>query len=367
MWPQFSRECRREVDSVLRSGRLTAYKANGKRLEPDEGSQAYALEREIEKKFKVKHAIVTNSGTAAIHAGLEAIGVRDGEVLCSPFTFSATAAAICHAGGRPVFVDIDPHTFTVTAETLKPFLTRRTKAIVAVDLFGYLPDYRPILDFEVPLFEDACQAVGASRDGHYSGTQGTAASYSYNGGKNCPAGEGGTLTTNSDKIAERARLHVNHGENFGGDVGFNYRMTEMTACVARHGLKELEERNQRRRELVMELSRCMMNDGTGLAQDASGDPATFDESHVYYVVPWVLSGIDRTRVIARCARRGLKVQESYTTPLHHLKAFRKYATRELPVVDELHSKTLCLLTNLTPDKPLSEARRTARIIRESLE
>lgn len=407
-WPNFSRECRREVDEVLKSGVLTAYRANLSwgSIGPRKDSQAWRLEREIEKKFKVRHAIVVNSGTAALHSALSALQLRRGfDVVTSPYTFSSTASAILHAGGTPVFSDVDPHTFCITKETVKRVITKRTAAILPVHLFGYFPDLSGLQSFGLPIIEDSCQAVGASRGGtggglvhqQFSGTVGLAGAYSFNGSKNLPAGEGGCLVTNSDEIAEKARRFINHAENFEAarglrtlrrspvdGVGLNYRMHELVAVLARHGLKELEERNERRRELANELPHAFVHykdcdrghsyfsafvgPGVGGEKPSIVRWKGFGPENACYVVPLSLDYcVDRPRFIRRCAKRGLPVQSSYTTPLHHLRAFRKYATRPLPVVDELHEKTLCLLTTLTPDKPISYARKVAGIVREALE
>lgn len=357
-WPHFTTACRREVDSVLRSGRLTAYKANGGRLGPEEGSQVWRLEREIEKRFKVRHAVAVNSGTSALHAGLAALGVQGKEVVTSPFTFSGTVAAILQAGGSPRFADVDPHTFCITKEMVKRVITKRTAAILHVNLFGYFPDLGPLQSLGLPVIEDSCQAVGASRGGdgggplhqRYSGTVGLAGAYSFNGSKNLPSGEGGCLVTNDDETAERARLHVNHGECFGSErVGYNYRLTELHACIARYGLRALDDRNKHRaflaRTVFPHLPRW--------------------PQHVYYVTPFVVPR-NRDKFVAACAKRGLQVAAGYVRPsLEKYKAYAKYAPRPLPVVTELSEKTFCLLSNLTPNENVASARRTKRILEEA--
>jgi perosamine synthetase len=323
---------------------------------PVKDSQAWMLEREIERKFKVKHAIAVNSGTAALHAGLVALGVAGRDVITSPYTFSATAGAVLLAGGRPVFADVDPHTFCITKETVKPLVTAKTAAILPVHLFGYMPDLSGLLGLGVPVLEDGCQSVGAVRDGRFSGTVGALGVGSFNGSKNVPAGEGGYITTNDDKLAERARLFVNHRENFGVDgVSPNYRMHELVACIARHGLRELEERNQRRRELA------------NIVKELCPGSWPSGKEHVFYVMPFTLERTNRAKFIRRCAKRGLPVGAGYIQPtLDKYKAFRKYVTSPLPVAHELSSKTLCILSTLSPDKPLSYARKVAGIIREAL-
>lgn len=221
MWPNYSPSCRKAVDELLRKGgSLSAYRANKDYGSgPTEGSYAYRLEREIEKRFKVKHAVACNSGTAALHAAIVAALGKPrsaaSEVIVSPYTFSATAAAILHAGYTPVFADVDPYTFCISKETVKRVISKRTKAILPVHLFGGLADVDGLLSFGVPVIEDACQAVGAKDSkGRYSGTVGLAGAYSFNGSKNVPAGEAGCLVTNSTKVAEYARLLMNHSENF---------------------------------------------------------------------------------------------------------------------------------------------------------
>lgn len=371
-WPYYSPECRREVDALLKKGgSLSAYRANKNvGVGPREGSEAWKLEREIERKFRVKHAVAVNSGTAALHAALVAIGVSGRDVVVSPYTFSATCSAILLAGGRPVFSDVDPYTFCITKETVKRVITKRTAAILPVDLFGLMADVDGLKEFDRPIISDSCQAVGAGRDGKYSGTVADAGVYSFNGSKNIPAGEGGCLVTNDTRIANKARLFINHQENFGlKEVSPNYRIQEVVALIARHGLKELEERNQRRVDLMSVLYSELCH----LTWDNKQLPFLQLTTHqkgecVYYVYPFTVNNIDRSLFIKRMKRHGITVGAGYITPpLHHYPAFKKYATLELPVVDELSSKTLCLLYCLTPEKPLSYAKKVAGAIRESLD
>ena len=365
MWPNYSASCRKEVDEILKKGgSLSAYRANKDYGSgPVKGSQAWKLEREIERKFRVKHAVALNSGTAALHAALVALDVRGRDVVTSPYTFSATASAILLAGARPVFADIDSRTFCITKETVKRVITKKTAAILPVHLFGYMADLSDLSSFGLPIVEDACQAVGANRGNAYSGTVGLCGAYSFNGSKNVPSGEGGCLVTNSDKIAEKARLLANHGENFNTqNVGFNYRMQEIVSCIARHGLKDLEERNQRRIDLVKRLWGFMELSGWNLKV-----PYPKDREHVYYVFGFPSPLRDRSLFIKRMAKRGVTCGAGYIQPtLNRYSAFHRYQTTPLPVAEELSSKTLCLLYCLTPEKPLSYARKVSKAIKESL-
>ena len=372
MWPSYSSACRKDVDQLLRrGGSLSAYRANPlfpTWTGPSKGSWAERLERDAERRFGVRHAIAVNSGTAALHSALVALRLPRGSVVVtSPFTFSATSSAICLAGYTPRYADVDPFSFNITPETVKKVLSKDVKAILPVSLFGGLSDVHGLKQFGLPVVEDACQAVGA-RDQHgYSGTHAEIGCYSMNGGKNVPAGECGMAVTNDDRMAERIRLFMNHGENFQRkEIGYNYRIQEVVACIAWHGLQELEGRNKRRQELAGELNAVRHLDLV-----KAGITRTHDDpegSHVFYVYPFTLDrSINRAKFIQRMAKHGIPVGAGYITPpLHKYPAFRKYARGPLPVVEELSSKTLCILSTLTPDRPLSYARKVAEAMRESL-
>ena len=364
MWPEYSRACINDVAALLRrGGSLSAYRASSAFpdwIGPRKDSEAWRFEREVEKAFKVRHCVAVNSGTAALHGALVALGVGPGdEVVVSPYTFSASASAILLAGAVPRFCDIDPFNFCATPETVRPHINKRTKAIIVVHLFGYFQNLEGFKEFGVPVVEDACQAVGARRGQAWAGTSSVAGALSFNGGKNLPTGEGGAVVTNDAKLARKIQLFVNHQENFGTQtVGVNYRMQEVVACIARHGLRELEVRNARRRELVERVNSLI----PWYAFSDYNEP----EHHVFYVAPLILSDRrQRASFIKRCAKRGLAVQSGYTLPLHHLPAFKTYATRPLPVVDDVHDR-LVLITTLTSDRKLSYADEVASIISEAL-
>lgn len=367
-WPMYSKACRKDVDELLRAGgSLSAYRANPQvGVEPREGSWAWRMERDVERRFRVKHAVAVNSGTAALHAALSTLNLRpDDEVITSPYTFSATASAIILAGGRPVFADVG-YTYNITPETVKRAITKNTKAILPVSLFGGMADVRGLQTLGFPVIEDACQAVGARDSRGYAGTQGLAGCYSFNGGKNVPAGEAGCLVTNSDSVAEKARLLMNHGENFGDrEVGLNYRLTEITACIAWHGLQDLKARNERRSKLAHDVMNSDAFDDERLGRPMCCELG--EEDHVFYVFPFEYIGKSREAFCRRMEKRGIPVGRGYIQPtLPHYKAFRKYARGPLPVVEELSRKTLCILSTLTPDRPLYYAKTVAKAMRESL-
>lgn len=231
----------------------TAYRANpyigpG----PAEGSYAWKVERYIERRFRVRHAVVVNSGTAALHCALVALGLRPGdEVVTSPLTFSATAAAIVLAGGSPVFADVDPNSFCISKETVKRVLSDRVRAILPVHLFGRLADMDALASLGLPLFEDACQAVGNRTGKRYAGTIGIAGAYSFGSQKQASGGEGGCLVTQIEAVAEAARRMMNHAENFGGKPSPNYRIPEAVCRDILHELQNLKDNTPFRRPYVV--------------------------------------------------------------------------------------------------------------------
>jgi perosamine synthetase len=274
----------------------TAYRANPKiGPGPCEGSYAWSLEREIERRFHVKHAVALNSGTAALHCALSSLRLKpDDEVITSPLTFSATAAAIVMAGGRPVFADVDPVTLTLDRSTVKYAINKKTKAILFVHLFkAQIEAYREIAALGFPMVEDACQAVGSHLDGAYTGTLGVAGAYSFGSRKQVSAGEGGALVTNSDDVAWQARLMMNHGENFGGPVGYNYRPTEATCKTISEEFAKLKDNTP-------------------------------------FLTPYLVE------------KRGPNDKPYIETTLDKFPAFKQYARRPLPVAWDLAERHLCV-------------------------
>src|SRR5713101_3124865 len=185
-----------------------------------------------------KFAVATSSGTTALHIALLAYDIGAGdEVITTPFTFVASSNAILYAGARPVFVDIEPDTFNIDPDRVERAITPRTKAVLAVDLFGHpadLPRLARICDAHgLVLLEDACQAHGAEIGGHRTGSRGTAC-FSFYPTKNMTTGEGGMITTDRSDVADAARMLRQHGARqtyVHETLGFNFRMTNLQAAI----------------------------------------------------------------------------------------------------------------------------------------
>lgn len=218
------------------------------------GPRVQALEKAWAEYFHVAHAVSMNSATSGLYAAVGAVGVGPGdEVIVSPYTMSASAACVLGFNAVPVFADIDPDTFCITAESIERVMTKRTKAIVVVDLFGQPADFDAIMKLaekhNLKVIEDAAQAPGARLGNRYAGTLGHIGVFSLNYHKVIHCGEGGVAVTDDAALAERLQLIRNHGEvivkdkgvaNLVNMLGFNLRMGEIECAIAFEQLKKLD-------------------------------------------------------------------------------------------------------------------------------
>ncbi len=309
-----------------------------------------------------------NSGTAAVHAGLEALGVGAGdEVIVTPFTFAATATPILMQRAIPRFVDIDPQTFNVDARTVLAAATAATKATVLVDLFG-LP-YNCAGSDElrargIRIFEDACQAVGATRDGRSAGTQGEASSFSFYATKNMMAGEGGMLVTDDDVLAASARRFRNHGQGERYEylsLGYNFRMTDLCGAIGRVQLTRLAAVTAARRANAAFYD-AELGDVPGIATPFV--PQGVD--HAYHQYSIVIdpertpSGIGRDGIRAYLNDRGIGSGIYYPTPLHLHPLFASlgYGPTDFPVAERISTQILAL-----PVHPLLSREQLESVVR----
>jgi dTDP-4-amino-4,6-dideoxygalactose transaminase len=329
--PSIGAEERAAVLAVLDSGRLAA------------GPRVATLEEGFASLCGVRHAVATSSGTTALHVSLLANGIGpEDEVITSSFTFVSTANSILMAGATPVFADVDPVTFTLDPAAVESAVTPRTRAILAVHLYGQVCDMdalRAVADRHgLLLLEDACQAVGASYRGRAAGSFGTAA-FSLYATKNLAAGEGGMLTTDDDAVAERARLLRAHGMRARHQyeaLGFNYRMTDLHAAIALAQLERLASLNGARSRNAAFLSEHLTT-----VQVPADSPHGRHVWHQYTVR--LGSRIDRDAAVAGLARAGVQTGVFYPVPAHRQPHLAPYATRaDLPVTEQLARSVLSL-------------------------
>jgi dTDP-4-amino-4,6-dideoxygalactose transaminase len=252
-----------------------------------------AFEAAFARYLGARHCVGVANGTDALTIALRAVGVKPGDDVVIPsFTFYATPEAVVTAGARPVFCDIDPATFCVTAETVEAAITARTTAIVPVHLFGNVAPMDDLERFGVPLVEDAAQAAGASYRGRRAGALGTAATFSFFPSKNLPClGDGGAIVTDDDDVAalaRRLRFHGSEDKRTFTEVGYNSRLDEMQAAVLSLLLPELDGWNERRRAAAAAYERLGLGEYAELPVPVEGAEHVY---HLYVVRNERLDGI----------------------------------------------------------------------------
>ena len=298
------------------------------------GKHVRSLEAAFVKTFKVKHAVSFNSATTALHGAIVALSIGPGdEVIVPPYTMSATPMAVLMNGAVPIFADIDPHTFCLDPKSVERNITKRTKAILVVNLFGQTADFDTLLPlakkYRLKIIEDNAQAPGALWRGRPAGTIGDIGVFSFNVHKTIQAGEGGVLVTNNKRYALRAQLCRNHGENLAAEhpeagplVGSNYRMTELTAVLCEAQLSRLDFLTKKRRALAAYLTK-RLHGIPGL----SVPPVPKDTYHVYYVYPLLIDeqtlGISRDTLVDAMTAEGFPMSKGYLQPLYLLPLFQK--------------------------------------------
>lgn len=330
------------VLEVLRSGML----AMGKRTaEFEEAWAAYC---------GVRHAVMMSNGTVALEAVLHALGIGPGdEVITVSFTFNATVSAVLRVGATPVFVDIREDDFCMDPALVERAITPRTKAIVPVHLYGLMADMDPLVDIarrhDLRIVEDAAQAHGATYRGRRAGQFGPAM-FSLYATKNLMTGEGGFATTDDDDVADRLRLHRNHGMRVRyhhESLGTNDKPTDLAAAIGLAQLARLDERTEQRRRNAARLT-----DGLR-GYLVPGVPE--GREHVWHQYTVRFPG-QRQQVIDGLTERGVGTLVYYPVPVHqqeYLEAFVPGARDlDLPVTNRLADEVLSIPVrpNLTSDE-----------------
>jgi len=277
------------------------------------GPEVAAFESEFAAYVGTPHAIGVANGTDALTIALRAMGVGPGdEVVVPSFTFYATAEAVPHTGATAVFCDVDPDTLCITPETVRPALTPRTKAVVAVHLFGNLAPVSEIAALGVPVLEDAAQAAGSLSPGGRAGALGSAATFSFYPSKNLAAfGDGGAITTADAAIAERVRMLHFHGsadkERF-EMVGYNSRLDAIQAAILRVQLPHLDAWAAARRAVADRYAAAGLGELVTLPHVPEGcEPAW----HLY-----VVRSERADELVDALRTRGIDARRYYRVPLH---------------------------------------------------
>jgi dTDP-4-amino-4,6-dideoxygalactose transaminase len=343
------------------------------------GSRVRALEKEWAECFGIKNAVTVNSATSALIAAVGAAGVGPGdEVIVSPYTMTASASCVLAFNAVPVFADIDPQTYCISAETIQARLTPRTRAIVVVDIFGHPADMDPIMDLarkhNLLVIEDAAQAPGATYQGRPAGTLAHLGIFSLNYHKTIHTGEGGVVVTNDDDLADRVQMIRNHAEvvatkkpikSLVSMLGYNFRMTEIEAAIGREQLKKLRRLHPPRIEAANYLTDHLRR--FPFLKTPKVQP---DVVHGWYLYPFqydaAQAGVPRATFAAAVTAEGVPLFEGYVEPIYlqplyqqqtlygdvgcpfrcpHYQGHPNYARGLCPVTEQMHFENL-LFTNL---------------------
>jgi len=327
------------VVAVVRSGRLAL------------GTQTEAFEALLKAHVGVKHAVAVNSGTSALHLLVRALGLGPGdEVLVPSFTFAASVNAILFEQATPVFVDIDPETYNLDPADLARKVTPRTKAIMAVDVFGHPAPWDAILAVaavhNLRIIDDSCEALGAEYKGRKLGQFGDAAAFAFYPNKQITVGEGGIIVTDDDEIALLCRSMRNQGRSEMGAwlehtrLGYNYRLDEMSAALGVSQFQRLET-FLRKREHVARLYTEQLRGVAGLRTPVV-QPHVRMSWFVYVIT--LAAGLTRNPIMAYLAEHDIPTR-GYFAPIHTQPYIRERLgdlRGTLPVTEAVAERTIAL-------------------------
>ena len=343
--PVLGKEEEKAVIAVLRSGKIS------------QGEVVEKFEDEFAKFCGTKYAIATDNGTSALMVALVSaeIGAGD-EVITTPFTFIATANSIVFTGAKPVFVDIDPNTFNIDVKKIEEKITKKTKAILPVHLYGLMADMPAINEIakkhKLVVIEDAAQAHGADIKGKRAGNWGNAATFSFYPTKNMTTGEGGMITTNDKNLAERAKLFRNQGMKrryYHDVVGYNFRMTEIAAAIGIEQLKKLDKFNEKRIENADYLTFKMER-----RSDISTPRAPKGFKHVYH--QYTIRSKNREKLLKLLKKSGIGFGIYYPVPVNKQKALKGFTNMVFPESEKSANEVISL-----PIHPSVSERELSRI------
>lgn len=328
------------VNEVLKSGMIA------------QGPKTAELEEKFAAFCGTKYAVAFNSGTAAIHAALYALDIKDGdEVITTPFTFVATANPILMQRAKVVFADVSGDDFCIDPAEVEKKITSKTKAIIPVDLYGQVHNYAAIKALadkhNLKIIEDACQAVGAEVDGNKAGTFGDIGAFSLYATKNIQSAEGGLITTDDPELAEKCKMFRHHGQSEKVryeylDLGYNYRMTDILAAIAVEQLKKIER-----------ITNGRINNAAKLTKGLSGIPGLITpiikprHKHVFHqytirITPEFASSRDEFLDYLRDNEIGAGVY--YPKPLHMHKHFMNlgFKAGDFPIAEKMSQQVISL-------------------------
>lgn len=334
---QIEDEVRDAIDGVLKSQIFIM------------GPEVTAFEEEVAAFSGAKHGIGVSSGTDALLVTLMALGIGPGdEVITSPYTFFATAGAIARLGATPVFVDIEQDTYNIDCRLVEAAISKKTKAIVPVHLFGQCADMDPILELAnkngIPVIEDSAQAIGASYKGQSAGSIGLAGCFSFFPSKNLGGyGDGGMVLTSNSELAEKIRTLRVHGSSpkyYHKIIGGNFRLDAIQAAVLRVKLRYLTQWSRERANNAELYNRKIA--ACKIDPELLSTPSIKQTSHIFH--QYVIRSCERDRLEGHLRKNGIGCQVYFPLPLHRQECFSKlgYGPGSLPQSEKAAEETLAI-------------------------
>jgi len=295
----------------------------------------------------VKYGIATSNGTAALHLTLSALGIGKGdEVIVPSLTFVATANAVVYTGARPVFADSDPETWNIAPSKLDNLITKKTKAIIPVHLYGHPADLDPIIDiakrYGIFIIEDAAEAHGALYKGKKVGSFGDAGCFSFYGNKIITTGEGGMVVTDNKKLAQKMKLLRDHAMSkvkkyWHKEIGFNYRLTNLQAALGVAQLKKIEFLIKCKRQIASVYNE-LLNGVCGITLPPQAEWAK-NVFWMYSILVEKKYGLSRNQLMSKLKMAGID-SRPFFCPIHTLPPYKSGI--RLPVAERLSRKGISL-------------------------
>lgn len=301
--------------------------------------------------LNVKHVIPCANGTDALQIAYMALGLKSSdEIICPSWTYISTAEAAAIIGVKTIFCDVDPNTFNVTAEFIEPLITKKTKAIVVVHLYGQSCDMEPILNLakkhNLKVIEDNAQAIGceytfSNGEKKYTGTIGDIGTTSFYPTKNLGAyGDGGAIFTNNDDLAKKIKMYSNHGESkryHHNIIGINSRLDSIQAEVLNVKLKYLNDYNNARNQMAENYNKAFKS-----VEQLQIPELNKNSTHVYHQYTLKVLNGKRDDLMKYLDQNGIETRVYYPIPVHKQKAFSNYSNISLINTDELATSCLSL-------------------------
>ena len=346
--PMIGAEEKKAVLDVLDSGMLV------------QGPKVKEFEAKFAEYTGRKYAVALNSGTAGLHTALYTLGLKPlDEVITTPFTFAATANSILMCNARLIFADIEEDTFNINPEEVRKRITKKTKAVIAVDLYGQTYDFdglkKVIMDNSenIKIIEDACQSLGAESDKRKAGTLGDIGVFSLYATKNITSVEGGMIVTDNEEYCRKARMFRNHGQDAARyeylDVGYNYRMCDLLASIGVEQMKKLHHFIKKRRENAEYLT-----DNLAGIKHITLPSSRKGNLHSYNQFTIRVDKRYRGALFEHLKSNGINAGIYYPTPLHLNPSFRirGFKRGDFPVAEKAAEEVLSLPIHpaLTPEE-----------------